>query len=74
MPQWYWGDDDSMWTHMRGIRDLVRSRGGFGALNDPMFVFVIILCAIASSEPSSSLGTDTRPVWTTASAPASKKT
>ncbi|KAK0738939.1 hypothetical protein B0T18DRAFT_492785 [Schizothecium vesticola] len=41
--EWYWGDDDSMWTHMRGIRDLVRSRGGFEALNDPMFVVVVIL-------------------------------
>ncbi|KAK4444389.1 hypothetical protein QBC34DRAFT_309089 [Podospora aff. communis PSN243] len=41
--EWFWGDDGSMWAHLKGLRDLVASRGGLWALNDPLFQSVLIL-------------------------------
>src|SRR4051794_9440180 len=32
-----------MWAHLKGLRDLVASRGGLGALNDPLFQSVLIM-------------------------------
>ncbi|KAK0622389.1 hypothetical protein B0T14DRAFT_148198 [Immersiella caudata] len=45
--EWFWGDDGSMWAHLRGLRDLVASRGGLWALNDPLFQSVLILADYA---------------------------
>lgn len=41
--QWFWGDDNSMYAHLCGLRDLVKIRGGFGSLNDPLFAAVLML-------------------------------
>ncbi|KAK1756463.1 hypothetical protein QBC47DRAFT_380000 [Echria macrotheca] len=41
--EWFWGDEASMWAHLRGLKDLVTARGGIGSLNDPLFLSVLIL-------------------------------
>ncbi|KAK0639821.1 hypothetical protein B0T16DRAFT_497811 [Cercophora newfieldiana] len=45
--EWFWGDDGSMWAHLRGLRDLVASRGGLSGLNDPLFQSVLIMADYA---------------------------
>lgn len=30
--EWYWGHADDLRAHLRGLREMVRLRGGFGAL------------------------------------------
>ncbi|KAK5652432.1 hypothetical protein OQA88_10476 [Cercophora sp. LCS_1] len=30
--EWYWGDPNHLHTHLRGLRDMIRIRGGFRAL------------------------------------------
>jgi hypothetical protein len=26
--QWYWGDENSFWAHMKGLKEMLRLRGG----------------------------------------------
>jgi len=30
--EWYWGDTDDLKAHMRGLREMIRIRGGFHTL------------------------------------------
>ncbi len=42
-PQWFWGDDTSMWAHLRGVREMIRLTGGLGPMNDPLLATVLVL-------------------------------
>ncbi|KAK3323051.1 hypothetical protein B0H66DRAFT_219062 [Apodospora peruviana] len=41
--EWFWGADDSMWAHLRGLKELVNMRGGPAAIHDPLFATVLML-------------------------------
>ncbi|KAK0631145.1 hypothetical protein B0T17DRAFT_599198 [Bombardia bombarda] len=45
--EWFWGSDDSMWAHLRGLKDLVNTRGGLQKLGDPLFAAVVTLVDFA---------------------------
>lgn len=32
MNEWYWGDDGSFWAHMKGLKEIIRLRGGFDSM------------------------------------------
>lgn len=43
MQQWFWGSDDSMRAHIRGIREMIRLAGGLNAFKDPVIAGIVIL-------------------------------
>ncbi|KAK0712103.1 hypothetical protein B0H67DRAFT_587025 [Lasiosphaeris hirsuta] len=45
--EWFWGDDASMWAHLRGLTSLVHARGGVLRLSDPLFAAVLTLADYA---------------------------
>lgn len=41
--EWFWGSDDSMRAHVRGIREMISIAGGLEAFHDPVIFGVVIL-------------------------------
>jgi hypothetical protein len=41
--EWFWGSDESMRAHMRGIKEMIRLGGGLKAFADPVILGIIIL-------------------------------
>lgn len=41
--QWFWGAEVSLWAHMKGLKQMIKLRGGFEGMRDPLLVQVLIL-------------------------------
>lgn len=41
--EWWWGNQRSLWAHMKGIREMVRLEGGLTNLSDPTVINVLTL-------------------------------
>ena len=41
--KWFWGAHVSLWAHMKGLRQMIKLRGGFDSMRDPLLVQVLIL-------------------------------
>ncbi|KAH8904903.1 hypothetical protein BR93DRAFT_865550, partial [Coniochaeta sp. PMI_546] len=41
--EWFWGSDESMRAHIRGIREMIRLAGGLKAFQDPVILAIIVL-------------------------------
>lgn len=41
--EWFWGAPVSIWPHMKGIKQMIKLRGGFAGMNDPVLHQVLIL-------------------------------
>lgn len=42
-PQWFWGTEESMRAHHRGIKELLRLCGGISGLIDPVHSSIMLL-------------------------------
>ncbi|KUJ13091.1 uncharacterized protein LY89DRAFT_756462 [Mollisia scopiformis] len=40
---WWWGTTSSLWAHMAGIKQMIKLRGGFQAMNDPVLQQVFLV-------------------------------
>ncbi|KAM0287022.1 hypothetical protein ACHAQH_000707 [Verticillium albo-atrum] len=41
--EWFWGADDSMWAHLRGMKHMINLRSGLRGINDIVGESIIIL-------------------------------
>jgi hypothetical protein len=41
--QWFWGADDSMWAHLRGVRHMIGLKNGMRNVNDIVGESIMIL-------------------------------
>ncbi|KAK3331579.1 hypothetical protein B0T19DRAFT_83292 [Cercophora scortea] len=47
--EWFWGEDESMWAHLRGMKELVHARRDDVAMMDPLFSAVLVLVDYATA-------------------------
>ncbi|KAK3681813.1 hypothetical protein B0T22DRAFT_523144 [Podospora appendiculata] len=47
--EWFWGEDESMWAHMRGMKELVQARRDDVGMMDPLFSAVLVLIDYATA-------------------------
>lgn len=48
--EWFWGSDESMRAHVRGIREMIRLGGGLRAFQDPVILGIVVLYVLRSSQ------------------------
>ncbi|KAF8848998.1 hypothetical protein BDZ45DRAFT_248662 [Acephala macrosclerotiorum] len=41
--EWWWGTTSSLWAHMKGVKQMIKLRGGFPCLNDPVLQQVLLV-------------------------------
>ncbi|OIW22573.1 hypothetical protein CONLIGDRAFT_556809, partial [Coniochaeta ligniaria NRRL 30616] len=41
--EWFWGSDESMRAHIRGIKEMIRLAGGLKAFQDPVILGIVVL-------------------------------
>ncbi|KAB5522143.1 hypothetical protein GE09DRAFT_501927 [Coniochaeta sp. 2T2.1] len=41
--EWFWGSDESMRAHIRGIKEMIRLTGGLKAFQDPVILGIVVL-------------------------------
>ncbi|CZR68073.1 uncharacterized protein PAC_17972 [Phialocephala subalpina] len=41
--EWWWGTSSSLWAHMKGVRQMIKLKGGFPYLNDPVLQQVLLV-------------------------------
>ncbi|KAH8679500.1 hypothetical protein BGZ60DRAFT_400152 [Tricladium varicosporioides] len=41
--EWYWGEYESMWAHMKGIKEMLRLQGGIGKIKDELLMQMLVL-------------------------------
>ncbi|PVH68030.1 hypothetical protein DL98DRAFT_634445, partial [Cadophora sp. DSE1049] len=47
--EWYWGEYASMWAHMKGVKEMLRLKGGFESIKHPLLRQLLIFadCQLA---------------------------
>lgn len=51
--EWFWGSDESMRAHVRGIREMIRLGGGLRAFRDPVILGIVVLYVLRLSSHAS---------------------
>ncbi|KAE8441055.1 hypothetical protein EG329_005917 [Mollisiaceae sp. DMI_Dod_QoI] len=41
--EWWWGSTSSLWAHMKGVKQMLKLRGGFQGMNDPILQQVLFV-------------------------------
>lgn len=62
--EWYWGDTDDLCAHMRGLREMIRIRGGFHNLGMDGLLAKMVIASVSSSHNARTSGPNRNGLYT----------